>query len=569
MISKAKAKGLSASELLAETRADALKQRGKENASSKSSPPNDVDHVVAEIYAAYERSLRKSNSLDFDDLLLFGVKLLSQHTLSVSWCRHVLVDEFQDTNAIQYELMKIIGRNADDCVTVVGDPDQSIYGWRSAEVANLAKMQKDFPATVNIILGENYRSTAGILKASLAIVSQDKARLPKSLHTSHPSGNVPSLLSFSSERDEAAFISVEIKRLVAHMGGVLNWGDFAILLRFNALSRTIESALQKEGIPNRILGGHKFFERLEIKDLLAYLQLVDNPQFVPAFARAINVPSRGIGEKTVAEIFVRADKTKSTPLEVIEKICDGRMPDIKPPVKRKVASFVAAIRSLRKLASEGSSPVDILRQLLTLIAYEDHLKQSQSDWESRWENVQELITFASEAVYDSPDDGEPFKTAERPEDEGSTPLRMFLQASMLSSEGDQQAESDNKDKVTIATCHAAKGLEWPVVLIPSVEQGTFPFYRCDDVEEERRLLYVACTRAQALLYLTSASKRLISGETKNTTLSTFVSTVTTEDPSLFDHKAPDLLPSDRAVVSRVLGRLEPQHNEVIRRVAEL
>ncbi|KAF4597533.1 hypothetical protein EYR40_007995 [Pleurotus pulmonarius] len=565
MISKHKYKGNTSADVMADLRITRNKS-DKENTGVQHKSrhiTDEINSVVAEVYREYERSLRKSNSLDFDDLLLFGLRLFMDHKESAGWCRHVLVDEFQDTNSIQYELMKTLAVSAEQCLTVVGDPDQSIYGWRSADVTNLAKMKKDFPSTESILLEENYRSTASILKASLAIVSQDKARLPKSLHTSHPSGCTPSLVSFATDQDEAAFIAHEIKRTAANMGGILKWKDFAVLLRFNALSRVIESALQKSSIPCRILGGHKFFERMEIKDLLAYLQLVDNPQFTPAFSRVINVPARGIGAKTITELELRAQKTNKTPLELVELIHGGRVPDIKPPIKRKIPSFVKAIQTLRELATDGSSPVDLIRRLVDLIDYEQHLKQAQpQDWESRWENVQELITFASEV------EGDIIEMDDSEETRSTTPLRMFLQASMLSSEGDQSNGEDSNDKVTISTCHAAKGLEWPVVIVPSVEHGTFPFYRCDDVEEERRLLYVACTRAQCLLYLSHCGKRMVSGETKSVELSGFVSSVNQQDRTIFSDRAPELLPADRAVISRVLGRPEPEHVEVAKQIAE-
>ncbi|KAJ7122967.1 P-loop containing nucleoside triphosphate hydrolase protein [Mycena epipterygia] len=519
LISRAKAKGITAKEFIAEH-----SKAHNERKASDFDPQDDIHRLVGNIYQDYEKSLRRSNSLDFDDLLLFGVKLFTEHPPATNWCRHVLVDEFQDTNMTQYELMRAIGAPTNGCVTVVGDPDQSIYGWRSAEVGNLAKMRKDFPGTRQILLEENYRSTASILKASLAIVSQDKSRIPKTLLTSHPSGTSPVLRSFPSEQAEANFIAIEIKRVVASMGGLLRWGDFAILLRSSALSRSIESALQKEAIPSVVLGGHKFFDRREIKDLLAYLQLVDNPNFVPALVRAINVPNRGIGEKAWCTLSLTADKTKMSPLDVTELIYDAKQPDIKPAVKHRVGPFVKTVRVLRKLANEGASPPDLIRRLLDLIEYEDHLKKTDSEWESRWENVQELITFASEVEHDvnlttlDPADSSP----------SDTPLRLFLQASMLSSEGDNQSEEDSKEKVVVCTVHAAKGLEWPVVIIPAVEQGTFPFYRTDDVQEERRLLYVACTRAQSLLYLSHVSKRKVGGETKTREISEFIAAATKE-----------------------------------------
>ncbi|KAF8211704.1 P-loop containing nucleoside triphosphate hydrolase protein [Mycena galopus ATCC 62051] len=547
-ISRAKAKGLSAKKFLAEHKAN------EDLRSSDFDPEEDIQRVVGSVYQEYEKTLRRSNSLDFDDLLLFGVKLFTEHRPATSWCKHVLVDEFQDTNVTQYELMRAIAAPTDGCVTIVGDPDQSIYGWRSAEVGNLAKMRKDFVGTTQIFLEENYRSTGSILKASLAIVSQDKSRIPKTLLTSHPSGTTPVLRSFPSEQAEANFIAIEIKRLVAFMGGALRWGDFAILLRFSALSRAIESALQKEAIPSAVLGGHKFFEREEIKNILAYLQLVDNPNFMPALTRAINVPIRGIGEKSLQVLNERAEKTKISLLDVIERIYDAKQPDIKPAVKHKVGSFVKTVRALRKLATEGASPPDLIQRLLELIEYEDHLKRTQPEWESRWENVQELITFASDVEHDVNLD---------------TPLRLFLQASMLSSEGDNQSEEDSKEKVAITTCHAAKGLEWPVVLIPAVEQGTFPFYRTDDVQEERRLLYVACTRAQSLLYLSHVSKRKVGGETKTKEISEFVSAATKEHPNIFTPRTSQFSPTERATITQVLSRTEPPEAEVARRVAEL
>ncbi|KAH7925501.1 UvrD-helicase-domain-containing protein [Leucogyrophana mollusca] len=505
----------------------------------------DIQHVVAEIFKDYEKFLRQSNSLDFDDLLVFGVKLFSQHPRFALWCQHVLVDEFQDTNTTQYKLMRCIAA-ATKCVTVVGDPDQSIYGWRSAEVANLARMRNDFTNVTQIFLEQNYRSAQSILAASVAVISQDKSRIPKTLYTSHPLGPRPVLRSFPSEHDEASFIAYEIKRTVAQTGGMLTYGDFVVLLRFNAISRSIESALQKERIPNRILGGHKFFERAEIKDLLAYLQLIDNPQFEPAFSRAVNVPSRGIGDKSLAEILSRADKLKASPLAVIERICDSKIPDLKVSVKRKASPFVATIRKLRKLAAEGTSPSDLIQHLLELIGYGEHLKKTQPDWDTRWENVQELISFASEATADSVN-----ATPAMPDPSGDTPLRLFLQTSMLSSEGDT-SNAEDSEKVTIATCHAAKGLEWPVVFIPA--GGTFPFYRADDIEEERRLLYVACTRAQTLLYLTYSLKRKVAGDAKTKDLSEFVSAVVRKDQSLFTDKPPHLSLSDRELMAKILGR---------------
>ncbi|KAH7884318.1 P-loop containing nucleoside triphosphate hydrolase protein [Phlebopus sp. FC_14] len=553
MISKAKAKG--------DRPRDMYRHAAK---GAKSKLPKPLQHLVADVYEEYENFLRQNNSLDFDDLLVFGVRLFTENPQHTKWCRHVLVDEFQDTNIIQYELMCCIAA-ASRCVTVVGDPDQSIYGWRSAEVGNLARMQNDFANVKQIFLELNYRSAGSILDASMRIIAQDKARIPKVLRTSHPFGPQPMLRSFPTENDEASFIAHEINRMMAQTGDMLSYSDFAVLLRFNALSRTIESALQRDRIPNQILGGHKFFERTEIKDLLAYLQLVDNPQFEPAFSRAVNVPSRGIGEKALGEIISRAKKLKASPLSVVERICDLRIPDVRLAVKRKVAPFVSTIRTLRKLATEGTEPSELITKLLDMISYEQHLKETQSDWEMRWENVQELINFASEDIGGG--DGEFLVQSPGTDVANVTPLRRFLQASMLSSDGDKSSENGN-EKVVITTCHAAKGLEWPVVFIPAVEKGTFPFYRAEDTEEERRLLYVACTRAQTMLYLTHSLGRKTAGQMQGKDVSEFVSGLRDRNPPVFSIKPPILSQYDRKLIAMILGREArlPSEEDIRRRM---
>ncbi|KAI0661646.1 UvrD-helicase-domain-containing protein [Cubamyces menziesii] len=569
---------------------------------------DDIGLMLADIYKQYEKTLRDANSLDFDDLLMFGVKLFKTHAKASSWCRHVLVDEYQDTNTMQYELMVHIAR-ASQCVTVVGDPDQSIYGWRSAEVANLAKMQRDFPTTQQLYLEQNYRSTGSILAISVAIVSQDKGRIQKTLHGTHPQGPRPVLREFPIEQVECAFVAAEIKRLVAYSGGMLNWGDFVVLLRYNSLSRGIESALQKEGIPNRVLAGQKFFERMEVKDVLAYLQLVDNPQFAPAFMRVVNVPSRTVGEKTVNEINLRAEQLKISPMEVVERIVDGTIPDVKPPVKKKLSGFVDTIQILRKHANDGIAPSRLINALTDSIKYREHLVKTQPDAENRWDNVQELINFASEVERTAPTDvaqkilkadealrrnkkrDKDNETGEESEEdwddelndfdtdqveEGQsqnastdTPLRLFLQASILSTdtetpEEEKSKEARNRHKVTLATCHAAKGLEWPVVMIPAVECGVFPSTRAEDVEEERRLLYVACTRAQGLLYLSHTSSRMMSGEYKRQSISPFIGCLRSDakTKSLTTDVLPKLSVEDRKTMATVIGRSLPPEDEV-------
>ncbi|KAF8602376.1 UvrD-helicase-domain-containing protein [Ceratobasidium sp. AG-I] len=683
LISKAKATGQSPQEML--------------RAASSISTQDKIQTAVAHIYEEYDAALRAANALDFDDLLVMGLQVLKAAPRAISNLKHVVVDEFQDTNTMQYEIMRVLADACGGCVSVVGDPDQSIYGWRSADVTNLSRMRKDFPDTHVINLEENYRSTGSIVSTSLAIVSQDKQRLQKSLFTSHAVGPKPLLREFPSAAEEAGFIAREIRRVVASSGGMITFGDCAILLRFSALSRAIEAALQQESVPSRVLGGHKFFERAEVKDVLVYLQLADNPAFTPAFVRVVNVPRRGVGEKSIAEIIARATAEKTSALAVIERICDGTAPDIKPPIKRKVAELVRLVRQLRKWAAEGVHAADLIRRTVEAIGYEAYLQRTQSDWEARWENVQELVNFAAgvgaseegsssdaegggedeewdEGGYPEEDEDtrpseneialpspnhedaqvhastsksqllsgakDKSKGSDKPEskkakapgrstsqgamimkqgtlskwrsapptgpappaqpnspivedildltgsdDDGAippkpgnevasgrglargqrgsrqTPLRTFLQASMLSTDSETK-EDDGKGAITITTCHAAKGLEWPVVVVPAVEGGTYPFYRAEDVEEERRLLYVACTRAQALLYLTHSSSRMVGGETRKTTLSEFASCVVAQDSTLFQRKLPSITKDELKLFGKILTRIVPTGERV-------
>ncbi|KAG8864951.1 hypothetical protein FRB96_003539 [Tulasnella sp. 330] len=568
-ISKAKSKALSPDDLSVEAERDG----------------DDVKRITAQIYEEYEATLKRNNSLDFDDLLVYGVRLFQKSSRILQGCRHILVDEFQDTSVLQYELVKLFA-NASQCLTIVGDPDQSIYGWRAAEIENLHKMGKDFHSTHQIYLEENYRSTATILAASHAIVSQDKARIAKGLFTSEGKGSIPVLRSCHNEHAEADFIADEIKRMMAHSGGMLDWNDFVVLLRYNALSRPIESAFQRAGIPIRMLAGVRFFERAEIKDILGYLQLVDNPSYDPAFNRIVNVPARSVGDKSLTEIEAIAKSKGWSNMATAEKISQGMVSGkdarITTKLKKDLPSFVKTIKSLRQLAAEGASVPDLVRRLTDLIDYEAYLQKTHSDWESRWENIRELINFAEETSgqplldasqltsvgstarkeFTLEDDGTLTESgdegSELAADEGETPLRRFLQASSLSTDTQTSESDSNSVKVTISTCHAAKGLEWPVVFVPSTEQGTFPFYRTEDTHEERRLLYVACTRAQTSLYLTYAQSRMSGGESRSKELSEFVKPIMQAGADVFATSVLPIMNSENLeIMSRLLRRPIP------------
>ncbi|KAF8322726.1 UvrD-helicase-domain-containing protein [Clavulina sp. PMI_390] len=531
-ISRAKAKGIAASNY----------ERASKKPSAPPRPPqgetaqerSDTERIIGEIYKLYSAELLASNSLDFDDLLVFGVKLLRAHPAAVANLQHVLVDEFQDTNTMQFELMCLLA-SAKRCVSIVGDPDQSSQQFRSCDksslladaVENLAKMKREFTGTQQILLEENYRSSGAILDASLAIISRDDKRVAKSLFTSHPKGPTPTLFECYDEWREANAVVQEIRRLMAFGCGKLAYNDFAILLRFNALSLHLESALRKAGIPCRIMGGHQFFDRAEVKDLIAYLQLVDNADFKPAFVRACNTPKRGLGKKSIDELLAQAERSKKSPMALAEAIVHGRAPDVKPPARLKLAPFVRVIELLRAKSLASTSAVELIQSLVSLINYEEYLKQNE-DWESRWENVKQLMTFATELSGSDSSNvlgGEVGVILMRhyhlwtvhltsttfDQSEGG-PLRQFLEGCMLSTDTQTSEDQANQPAITISTCHAAKGLEWPVVFVPAVEQEVFPFYRSEDHAEERRLLYVACTRAQGFLYISYARERAVGGD---------------------------------------------------------
>ncbi|KAG8988616.1 hypothetical protein FRB90_002650, partial [Tulasnella sp. 427] len=548
---------------------------------------DDVQRIVADVYDDYESTLKRNNSLDFDDLLIYGVKLFEGSPHILQGCKHILVDELfvlihvflpvilaYILNHVLLSLEIPINRYTGGELQVspvndfFGQVDQDscdaqrLKTWpKCRKVDNPAQARRnnadddkpDFPSTQQIFLEENYRSTGAILAISHAIVSQDKERIDKGLFTSQPSGPKPFIRLCRNEHEEADHIVDEMRRLIAYSGGMLNWSDFAVLLRYNALSRPIESSFQKHGVPMRMLAGQKFFERAEVKDLLAYLQLADNPDYNPAFVRIVNVPPRSMGDKSVSELETIAQRKGWSCWATAEKICSGQISgnDSRSTnkLKKVLPPFIKAIRTIRDMANGGSSVPDLIRRIIELVHYEAYLHKNHSDSESRWENVQELINFAEETGEAGEPTRQPSKTAPRKElvlnDDGSfsevveeddseesseTPLRTFLQTSSLSTDTEttEDDSEENKAKVTVSTCHAAKGLEWPVVFIPSSEQGTFPFYRTDSVTEERRLLYVACTRAQGFLYLSHAESRMVGGNSTSKECSEFVTPLVKE-----------------------------------------
>ncbi|KAL8281470.1 hypothetical protein RQP46_006154 [Phenoliferia psychrophenolica] len=567
--------------------------------------------VLADLYEQYQEELASANAVDFDDLLLLGLKLVQKNPKIMSKIRTVLIDEFQDTNNVQFALVKAMAK-AQGSLTIVGDPDQSIYGWRFAEVENLDRMSRDFKPVTQIFLEQNYRSTGAILGAALAVVSQDTKRIKKSLKATHATGLSVVLHQAQNAPDEADFVARQIRHVVAHSGGLVDYGDVAVLLRYGALSRNIEVALQKAGIPSRMVGGHKFFERAEVKDMLSYLQLIDCPTYTPAFARVVNTPKRGIGEKTVRDILALAKLKKLTAFEVCVRIANGGgMTGVTTAQRKALKQFVKVILELRKEAEEGRSVPDLIESIVRRTAYLAHLERTYgSDLKERTENIKELQAYATTVDNEHPEgltareDGEvemeevviprdnddasgamgfpgPSQDEIEVEDdedevlvmpvssqapeEASNPLRTFLAVSMLATDTETETEDDAKArKVTLSTCHAAKGLEWPIVFVPACEDGTYPFFRStesNEVDEERRLLYVAITRAKILCTLSYSKVRMAGAETKEKLLSPFLVQPSTSYPTLFVPKLQTIGVKARRELAQVLGRPVPDETQ--------
>ena len=475
-------------------------------------------------FEAYQNHLDQSNLFDYDDLLLRCVDLLRHHPECVSNVEAVLIDEFQDTNLVQFDLMRLFA-GSHKRITTVGDPDQSIYGWRSAEIKNLKRMQRQYPDTLVIHLEDNYRSSGAIILAAREVIEQDESRIPRPLLPTHCPGTIPVLRRIPTAEIEGLWIVSEIQRTVALTGHLVAYADFAILLRSAALSRQVEAALGKAGIPYRMVGGQRFFDRLEIKVLLDYLRVINQPDHNDALARIINVPSRGIGLATIKTLVESAETTGVTLWQLIRRILRGdAAPKIKIPkaAEQGLGSLVRIIlTAVSKLTNSlnPQSPEELLRFITKKLDFEEYLKKThEQDHDARWANVEELLAQAADyPVHNSNETVQDYNlpVIENLEQNTSTAaeeaLSKFLANVALATEIQREDENDEggstpQSRVTISTIHAAKGLEWPVVFIPSAYEGSIPHSRAEDTNEERRLLYVAMTRAQALLYISCPIK---------------------------------------------------------------
>ena len=487
-----------------------------------------VNHEeFARVFEAYEDQLEKSNLLDYDDLLLRCVDLLRQHPTCVSNVEVVLIDEFQDTNLVQFDLMRLFAAK-NRRVTTVGDPDQSIYGWRSAEIKNLKRMQMQYPDTLVVHLEDNYRSSGAILLAAREVIEQDESRVPRPLLPTHCPGTVPVLRRLPSAEIEASWIISEITRLIRMTGGLLVYSDFAILLRSASLSRTIESAMGKAGLPYRMVGGPKFFDRVEIKILLDYLRVISQPNNNDALVRIVNVPARGLGATSVKTLLEEAEEKGRSLWALSRDVIQGHAISntrVSKPAQQRLSSLINIILTARRKMSDTTtvfSPEEILKYITKKLDFQAYLEKAyENDHEARWANVEELLAQAAdnnssfdEGSMEPRGDDESLPQIEGLEQQQGNPaeeaLSKFLANVAIATELQREDESEEgeaaKARITISTIHAAKGLEWPVVFIPSAYEGSLPHSRAEDTDEERRLLYVAMTRAQALLYMSCPTR---------------------------------------------------------------
>lgn len=470
--------------------------------------------AVAGVYTDLEHALQQANAVTFDDLLVLPVRALEQdEALRAHYQRrfkYVLVDEYQDTNAAQFRFVQLMGGGYRN-VMVVGDDDQSIYGWRGADIRNILDFERAFPGARIVRLEENYRSTPNILALANAVIAENTERRGKTLRATRPAGETVTLVETLDERDEADFIADTITARMSRSD--LARRDCAVLYRTNAQSRALEDAFRRRNIPYRLIGAVRFYDRREIRDIMAYLKLVANPADDEAFRRAVNVPKRGLGEATITLLVERAQR-EGVPLLTIASRADI-VAELRPAARTALTDFVSLVQRLRTAAVD-SAVDELLRDLAASIKYADHLRAEGPEGQERIENVRELIAGAAEVVAD--EGGEV----------GLTPLDHFLQSSTLVAGIDKL--DPNADAVTCMTMHNAKGLEFPLVFVSGLEDGLFPLARAAEdpsqLEEERRLFYVGITRAETKLYLTCAEQRRRNGELMVSMPSRFLKQVT-------------------------------------------
>lgn len=476
------------------------------------------EKIVADVYTEYQRQLRIAQSVDFDDLIMLTIQLFQQAPDVLSFYQnkfqYIHVDEYQDTNDAQYTIVNMLADRFKN-ICVVGDADQSIYGWRGANMDNIMNFEKDYPDATTVMLEQNYRSTSTILDAANAVIDHNSVRLPKKLWTENNEGDKITYYRGQSETDEAFFIISKIKEYVE--AGTYDYGDFAVLYRTNAQSRSVEENLVKSNIPYTMVGGSKFYDRKEIRDVLAYLTLVTNPADNMSFERVVNEPKRGIGATSIDKLRAFANDANMHLLEAAQNVdlANG----LSARAKNSIAEFGGLMDNLRK-QREFLNITEMTEQILDKSGYLELLKtQKTLEAQARVENLEEFLSVTKQ-----------FDQKYEPETEESDMFVDFLADLALVSDLDNVEEETSE--VTLMTLHAAKGLEFPVVFLIGLEEGIFPLSRAmledSELEEERRLAYVGITRAKQKLFITNAYSRLLYGRTQSNQASRFIGEIPAE-----------------------------------------
>ncbi len=458
------------------------------------------DEVVGRVYDRYQKLLDESHALDFDDLLMRTVQLFRKHPDILKKYQerylHVMVDEFQDTNLTQYELVKLIaGKHRNICV--VGDPDQSIYSWRQADVRNILNFEKDYPDAKVVMLEQNYRSTRSILQTATHVIKANLHRKEKMLWTDNGEGDLTNIIETYTEQEEAQFVVKEIDRLVN--AGDVKYGDCAVMFRTNAQSRVIEEAFVRYGLPYKLVAGTRFYERKEIKDLIAYLRLIQNPLDSVSLLRIINVPVRGIGQTSLDQLTAWAAQQGISIYAALRKLSQNSATATPPPFNSRITKMLVSFSNLlQELVEQHQSLglIEFFDAVVTRSGYKDYILNHE-DGDERYDNILELRTVAEQYQ------NYPHVEA----------LSLFLESVALVSDVDDL--ESHPDKVTLITLHQAKGLEFNVVFIVGVEEGLLPHFRSLDdpaqMEEERRLFYVGITRARQRIYMVHSFRRSLMG----------------------------------------------------------
>lgn len=480
------------------------------------------EEIAAKCYADYQKELQYNQCMDFDDLIMNTIRLFEEHPDSLTYYQnkfhYIHVDEYQDTNHAQYTLVNLLaGRFRNLCV--VGDADQSIYGWRGADMQNILDFEKDYPDAAVILLEQNYRSTKNILSAANQVIENNSNRKPKNLWTENKEGNKITYYRADNERDETRFIVDRVQEEIR--SNHRNYGDFAILYRTNAQSRVMEETLLKANIPYKMVGGHKFYDRKEIKDILAYLNVLANPQDSISFERIVNSPKRGIGPGSIEKLRSFASLHEWPLLEAAQNV---DLANIGGKAGQQLGAFGEMIQEVTQMIPY-LTVTELTKEVLDRSGYLEDLKiQNTLEAQARIENLEEFLTVTQE--FDKQFEQQNEEDADAPEEK----LTVFLNDLALVSDIDNLEE--DASQVTLMTLHAAKGLEFPVVFLIGLEEGVFPLSRAlmeeSELEEERRLAYVGITRAEEALYLTNAFSRTLYGRTQYNRPSRFVEEIDQE-----------------------------------------